>query len=544
MPESSIADVAQARSTPRLQAAGLAKTFAGRTVLRDVDMTIAPGELHGLIGQNGSGKSTLAKILSGYHAPDAGASIAVDGRPLHVPVRLKDLREASVSIVYQDLGLIPRASVVQNVRIGTMGRSRLTGRVDWRREGRAAQVTLDRLGFARSLKTPVEELAPADRARVAVARALQDHHPGRGLIVFDESTRALPLAALADFYATMGQLLQDGTSILLIGHRLGEILEYCHRITVLRDGEPVARGVETRGLSEGDLARYMLGRSLAELDFSSRAPEPEPEPARVITARGVSGPGLAAPFSLELAPGEVVGLTGLPGSGFEDVPYLLGGARPATTGTLELAGTRLELASATVAAMVRRGVMLVPEDRLRDGLAAGHDVRDNVSLPWLTRHGRPWASGGAWRLAQSVDVIERLGVSPADPRHRISALSGGNQQKVLLGKWLAGKPDLLLLHEPTQAVDVNARQDLLTAINRVAAAGTSVLIASTEVADLSVLCDRVLVFRDGAVAETLGSRPTESSILASTYRKRPADPGGVLEPSTLGPPSPRSAHRV
>jgi ribose transport system ATP-binding protein len=507
---------------PRLEVRSVSKTFAGRQVLRDVSLTVCAGELHGLIGQNGSGKSTLAKIVSGYHAPDPGAELLIDGAYLRVPVRLKDLRRAGVSIVYQDLGLIAGASVVQNVRIGSMRRGRITGRVDWRREREAASDALERLGFRRSLSSRVEELAPADRARVAVARALQDQHPGRGLIVFDESTRALPLDALEDFYATMDVLQRDGTAILLIGHQLGEILHYCDRVSVLRDGALVADGVSTEGLSEADLARSMLGRSLAELNLARAVTAP----AAAVTVRGLRASALAQPLDLDIREGEILGLTGLPGSGFEAIPYLLAGAERATEGRLELGGSAVELRGASVAAMVRRGVVLVPEDRLRDGLARDHDMLSNVTLPWVGRHGRSWSIGRRWRLRQTRDVIDQMGVAPADPRHLISELSGGNQQKVLLGKWLAGSPRLLLVHEPTQAVDVKARQDLLRALHRVASDGTAVVVATTEVADLELLCHRVLVLRDGVVVDELTGAFDETALLDATYRK-PGEPPGT-----------------
>ena len=324
---------------------------------------------------------------------------------------------------------------------------------------------LDRLGFRGSLRAKVADLVPADRARVAIARALQDHQEGKGLILFDESTRALPADALDDFYAIVRQLLSEGTAALMIGHRLGEILTHCDTVSALRDGALVIADRPAATLDEGELARSMLGRRLADLRLSKRATAPTPQ----VRVRGLDADGLAEPLALELAPGEVVGLTGLPGSGFEQVPALLAGAADARGGTLELDGDQLELARVRVAQMVRRGVVLVPEDRLQEGLSIGHSVRDNVTLPWLTRHGRPWAAGGRWRAAQTRTVIDELGVRPADPEQLLGRLSGGNQQKVLLGKWLAGSPRLLLLNEPTQAVDVAARQDIVRAIHRVAA---------------------------------------------------------------------------
>jgi ribose transport system ATP-binding protein len=513
----------------RLRLEHVSKTFAGRTVLRDVSLTVRPGELHGIVGQNGSGKSTLAKVISGYHAPDPGAAVLVDGEALALPPRISDLRRVGVSVVYQDLGLIRAASVVENVRIGAMRGRPWTGRVDWAREERAARAALDRLGFRGSLRAKVADLVPADRARVAIARALQDHQDGKGLILFDESTRALPADALDDFYAIVRQLLSEGTAALMIGHRLGEILTHCDTVSALRDGALVIADRPAATLDEGELARSMLGRRLADLRLSKRATAPTPQ----VRVRGLDADGLAEPLSLELSPGEVIGLTGLPGSGFEQVPALLAGAADARGGTLELDGDQLDLVHVRVAQMVRRGVVLVPEDRLQEGLSIGHSVRDNVTLPWLTRHGRPWAAGGRWRAAQTRTVIDELDVRPADPEQMLGRLSGGNQQKVLLGKWLAGSPRLLLLNEPTQAVDVAARQDIVRAIHRVAEAGTPVLVASTEVADLSLLCHRILVFRDGRVHAELAGDADEASILAATYARPP-------EPTHADPARPAS----
>jgi ribose transport system ATP-binding protein len=263
----------------------------------------------------------------------------------------------------------------------------------------------------------------------------------------------------------------------------------------------------------------MLGRRLADLTVDQRLPStPRRVRARV---RGLRAAGLSEPFSLELTAGEIVGLTGLPGSGFERVPYLITGAAAPDAGSVEIGGERMDLPSADVATMMRRGIVLVPEDRLHEGLSIAHSVRDNITLPWLSHRGRPWAAGGRWRTAQTRAAIDELGVRPTDPRHLISRLSGGNQQKVLLGKWLAGGPELLVLHEPTQAVDVAARQDLVRAIHRVSASGTTVLVASSEVADLSLLCHRVLVFADGRVSTELTEDVNETAILAATYGRAP-----------------------
>jgi ribose transport system ATP-binding protein len=498
---------------PRLEVRNVSKTFAGRTVIAGIDLTVHPGEMHGLVGQNGSGKSTLAKVISGYHAPDRGAEVVVDGEPLRLPIRPKELRAHAVSIVYQDLGLIEDATVVENVRIALLRRSRWTGRVSWKREVHAARTALDRLGFERPLRTLVRDLAPADRAKVAIGRAIQDHTPGQGLLIFDESTRALPAEALHDFYATVRQLRDDGTGVLMIGHRLGEILEHCDRVTVLRDGRCAAEGEPTEGVSESDLAIRMLGHALSHLDLGARARRDD---GAAVVVRGLAGDGLAVPIDLAIREGEIVGLTGLPGSGFEAVPYLIGCAQRAHAGTLTIEGRQIDLTATTLPRLVRHGVVLVPENRPRDGLGLTHTVTENVSLPWL-RRGRRWATGRAWQVREAERVIDTLGVTPRDPAHVVGRLSGGNQQKVLLGKWLAGGPKLLLLHEPTQAVDVQARQDLLRAIHDVARQGTSVIVASTEPEDLVTVCDRVVLFRDGAVAGELHEPRDSSSIFSAVY---------------------------
>jgi ribose transport system ATP-binding protein len=499
-------------TSPRLEVRHISKTFGSRTVLRDLSLTVAPGEMHGIVGQNGSGKSTFAKVLSGYHAADRGGEVLLDGQPLSMPISLHDLRAGGVSFVHQDLGLVDEMSVVENVRIAVMQGARFTRQIRWRRELAATSEALERLGFERSVLTPVGELAPADRARVAIGRAIQEHAPGEGLILFDESTRALPADALDDFYATVRRLLDDGTGVLMIGHRLGEILTHCDRVTILRDGQPVAAGLPTEGLSESDLAARMLGHELRHIDFR-RAERPDVK-SQAVRVRGLAGAGLAGELDLDCGAGEILGITGLPGSGFEAVPYLLAGAESAA-GQVELLGLPIDLAKRSLAAIMRSGIVLVPENRPRDGLGMEHTILENISLPWLSSRGRSWNIGRQWQEEEALHAIEVLGIVPPDPRQLVAKLSGGNAQKVLLGKWLTGEPKLLLLHEPTQGVDVGARLDLLMAVHRVAAQGTSVIVASTEPEDLVTICDRVIFFADGTIRDEI-SRPFDVASIVNT----------------------------
>jgi ribose transport system ATP-binding protein len=301
--------------------------------------------------------------------------------------------------------------------------------------------------------------------------------------------------------------------VLMIGHRLGEILEHCDRVTVLRDGRCATEGEPTRGVSESELATKMLGHSLTHLQFDERARRGD---EAAVVVHGLAGDGLAGSVDLALRKGEIVGLSGLPGSGFEAIPYLLGGAQAAHAGTLEVEGKKVDLTRTSLAKIVRNGVVLVPENRARDGLGLTHSITENVSLPWLER-GRAWATGRDWQVKTTERVIDTLGVVPRDPGHVVGRLSGGNQQKVLLGKWLSGGPKLLLLHEPTQAVDVQARQDLLRAIHDVAEQGTTILLASTEPEDLVTVCDRLLLFRDGVVIDELHEPRDSSEIFSAVY---------------------------
>jgi ribose transport system ATP-binding protein len=509
-------DGARAGDVPRLEARHISKTFGRRTVLSDVSLTVLPGEMHGIVGQNGSGKSTFTKAISGYHAPDSGGEILVNGEPLRLPVRPSDLRKAGGSVVHQDLGLIDEATVVENIRIAVMQGQRWSRRVDWKREGKAATEALARLGYRGSPHELVSGLTPADRARVAIGRAIQGHAVGGGLIIFDESTRALPADALDDFYATVRTLRDEGTAIVIIGHRLGEILAECDRVTVLRDGRCAASGVPTEGLSESDLASRMLGHAVKHLDVSDANKADRRKGQTTIQIRNLRGSGITAPLDLDLHRGEILGITGLPGSGFESIPYLLAGAHSGA-GTVNLGGELLDLSVLPLAKIAAAGVVLVPENRTKEGLGMTQTVLENVSLPWLSQRGRRWYTGKGWQREQANEVIRSLGVVPPNPDQIVARLSGGNAQKVLLGKWLSGAPKLVLLHEPTQGVDVQARVDLLRAVRLAAEQGAGVLVATTEPEDLVTICDRVLFFRDGRPADELRFPFDSATIISTIY---------------------------
>jgi ribose transport system ATP-binding protein len=495
--------------------ADVSKTFGRYRALRGVHLEVASGEIHGLIGQNGSGKSTLAKILTGYHAPDPGGRVLVDGTPVRLPVRPREAQAQGLAVVHQSLGLVDDLTVVENLRVGRFRANRLTRAIRWREERTEAAAVLDRLGHRIPLEARVGDLPEEDRATVAIARALQDAEPGRGVIVFDESTRSLRRASLEHFYATLDEVVATGTSVLLISHHMEEVLEATDRVTVLRDGAVVEAGLRTADLTENDLVRAVMGRSLESITTRADAGAPAGD-SEAVAVRGVAGR-LVTDLDLQLRPGEVVGVTGLADSGHDELPYLLSGAERARAGTLRIGADSHDLTGWDTRAAMAAGVVLVPEGREHAGLALELTVADNLLLP---RRGSRAGVLPVDRKAESAVVAEwvhRLDVRPRDPSTPVGTLSGGNQQKVLLAKWLATGPRLLVLHEPTQAVDVGARQTITAAVRRAAAAGCAVLVAGTDETELTMMCDRVLAFRSGRVVQELTGGFTPDDIVESIF---------------------------
>jgi len=529
-----VPDIVAESGLPRLQVRNLSKTFGSNRALRDACMSVAPGEIHGLVGQNGSGKSTLVKLLTGYLGPDHGGEVRVDGDPLHLPVRPREIRTCGLSVVHQDLGLVDEFSVLENMRIGSFGVHRLTRAIRWSRERQLARQALDVLGHHIELDARVGDLLPAERATVAIARALQDHHPGRGVIMFDESSRALPSDSLAHFHALVRDVAARGGSVLLVSHQIEEVLELTDRVTVLRDGVAVGAGLPTASLTEHELIKLILGYELDATLGAHRRGSPRarriasPEPA-IPDGAGSPGPAPAAAVALGIrgrlvdevsfvvGRGEIVGVTGLLGSGFEELPYLLGGARRAEAGTLSIPGANLDLARATPRDFVDAGIALVPERRDTQGLALAMTVLENVTLPRVRARGGHGRITSSWQREEAEWVVRELGVRPPDPTLPAAHLSGGNQQKVMLGKWLRGDPKLLVLHEPTRAVDVGARRELLEVLFRTAAGGCGVLVAGMDASELEGLCDRVLIVRDGRISLELTEELTLERIVDAVY---------------------------
>lgn len=516
---------------PRLSVEALSKTFGSNRALTEVAFDVRPGEIHALVGQNGSGKSTVAKILSGLYTPDPGSSVSIDGSPFPLPVQPARALERGMAVVHQSLGLVDSFTVLENLRVGRLTASRVLRRIDWRRERAEAEAVFERIGRTVPLDAPVGSLREEDRATVAIARALQDATPGRGLIIFDESTRALSRRSLEHFFRILHDIVATGTSVLLITHRLEEVIDAADRVTVLRDGSPVVSGRDVAGMTEAELTALILGRGLD--DLAGRLASDVEADAPSVRIAGVSGLGVSD-IAFDVRRGEIVGLTGLAGSGYDDVPYLLSGVSRATAGSLAMPSKVVDLPRLSPAAAIESGISLVPEGREHAGLALGMSIVENIAFPQTARSRRALLPLKAKeQRALADDWVARLDVRPRRRSALVGTLSGGNQQKVFIAKWLATEPTLLLLHEPTQAVDVGARHTIAAAIREAAAAGRHVVVAGSDENELALICDRVLVFDHGEIARELTGPLTPDDIVAAIYtngsRARLRDRGEVAE---------------
>jgi ribose transport system ATP-binding protein len=491
----------------------ISKTFSGRTVLRDFALDVRQGEVHGLVGQNGSGKSTLIKILAGYYAPDPGGALAIAGSPVPLPLDPGQADALGLSFVHQDLGLCHTMTVLENLRVGHYDTG-FAWRVRWRRERKSVSNLLQ--GFGAGHISPdalVGELSAVDRAIVAIVRALDriSRHK-RGVLVLDEPTVYLPRAEAVRLFDTIRQIAGRGHGVIFVSHRLEEVGAITDCVTILRDGALI-RTAPTRLLSERALLEDILGRELGEL----YPPAVVTEGAALMEVDLRAGRDVEE-LRLQLRQGEIIGLTGLLGMGQDRVPYLLFGAGGTAEGTLSLNGAQYQLSTLTPRRAIRAGLALLPADRLTDGSAQEFTVRENVTLPTISRYFSGVLRHGHERR-RVLEVLDDFMVKPPDPDRPFRELSGGNQQKALVGKWFEVQPRVLLLHEPTQGVDVGARRQIFERICSFASAGGAVLIASVEYEDLAHLCDRVLVFRDGRVVSEL-RKPNldESRIVEQCFR--------------------------
>lgn len=515
-------------ASPRLDLRNLSKSFGGTQALRGVDLSLLPGEIHGLLGENGSGKSTLIKILAGFYDPDEG-ELRIDGEAVRLPLAPGQFRELGLSFVHQDLGLVESLSVLENLRVAELASSRSRFGISWRRERKRARMTFEHYGLRIDPTAIVAELKPVERALLAIVRAIEEIRSvgaGHGMLVLDEPTVFLPREGIEVLFSLVRDAAAAGASILFVSHDLDEVREITDRVTVLRDGLLVGT-VSTRETSETTFVEMIIGRQLAKLGDIEHADLTE---RRVgVSVEGLSGATIDD-VSFEMHEGEIVGLTGLIGSGFEEIPHLLYGSSQARAGRLVLRGETIDLTRLTPSAASRSRLALIPGDRKTDGSVSSLPVVENIVLPVLDRYFNGVALERR-RMQRAVSaLLEEFDVRPNDPSLPYGALSGGNQQKALLAKWFQTEPRLLLLDEPTQGVDVGARQQIFGLIRAaVEERGMHVLCASSDYEQLSLLCDRVIVFGRGRVwRELVGDDVTKERIIEQSYAAMAAEVAGIV----------------
>lgn len=490
-----------ATDDPLIVMHGVTKTYAGIRALDDVGFAIRPGEAVSLAGENGSGKSTLIKILAGAEEPDA-AEIVMGGRR-YDRLTPRQSAAAGIMVIFQDFSLFPNLSVAENIGFSSelhAGR-RLVGR---ERVRALARRTLERVGVEMPLDARVETLSVAHKQLVAICRALASD---ARLIIMDEPTTALTEREVRVLLGIIRRLKADGVAVLFVSHKLAEVLDVCEHVVVLRNGRKVAEGPATE-FDAASLTRHMTGRDVAE------TPPPPLDPAapRLLEVRGLSKSGVFEDIGFDLHAGEVLGVSGLLGSGRTALAKALFGLVAPDAGSVRLDGQPVPLGDPLGAAAA--GIGYVPEDRLTEGLFLTQSILRNVAIGRLDAHARGPLLDLAGLWAEAGDWLKRLAVKAPDTAAPVRSLSGGNQQRVVLARWLARGPRVLVLNGPTVGVDVGSKAEIHGIIRDLAAGGLGVLVISDDLPELLGACHRILVMREGRITDDLAGSATSEADLA------------------------------
>jgi simple sugar transport system ATP-binding protein len=479
----------------------ISKRFGGVHALRDVDMSLQAGEVHCLVGENGSGKSTLVKIIAGVQRPEPGGRIVIEGREYaHLdPVQST---ACGIQVIYQDLSLFPNLTVAENIAVGRhLGGLSL---VKWGAIHETAQAAMARIDVALDPHARVEDLSIANRQLVAICRAMA---ADAKLVIMDEPTASLTRHEVDALLRLVADLKKKGICIVFVSHRLDEVLEVAERVTVLRDGAKVG-DFEAREMDDKKLAMLMTGKAFAyetgETDFSADE--------IVLSVKNLTRPGHYKDVSLDIHAGEILGLTGLLGSGRTELARLMFGLDAADSGTLQVQGQVVRFTHPAQA--VRLGLAFCPEERKADGIVGELSVRENIVLALQARAGLWPCIRPARQRELAQHYIDLLGIRAADSDMPIALLSGGNQQKALLARWLATSPRVLILDEPTRGIDVAAKQELMNEVMRLARDGMAVLFISSEIDEVLRISDRIVVMRDRRKAGELPRGASEAEVMA------------------------------
>ena len=503
--------------TAALSVRNASKIFGAQVALDNVSIDVEPGEVRALVGQNGCGKSTLIKILAGFHEPEPGTEVLVDGHelPFVNPTASQDL---GLRFVHQDLGLVGNLDTVDNLAMSSGYLTSFMSTIRWRKERAEAREALKSLGYEIDVRAPVGGLAMSERTAVAIARAMSVRGTPPKMLILDEPTANLPGPEAQRLYSLVRRVADSGIAVLFVSHHFDEVFEMAESVTVLRD----AKLIQTRpvaGLTEEALIELVVGRKIDEHQRDSDAREHGVE---VLTLSGVSGHSVHA-MDLTVHRGEVVGVAGITGSGREEVASLVFGGHE-RSGVVIVEGKELPQNRPDIS--IDRGIALVPAERHANAALLDHTLRENITI---VDPGRHMSLGILRRNPEKADVtvwLDRLTVKPAgQTEFTMLQLSGGNQQKVILARWLRQEPSVLILDEPTQGVDVGSKADIHTLIDEAAAQGAAVLVCSTDHEELVRVCDRVIIMRRGRVAETLrGDQITGDNITAATIGRDTAEP--------------------
>ena len=497
-----------------LELSNITKRFGGVEVLHGVSFSLRPGEVHALLGENGAGKSTLIKLITGIHQPDGG-EILLDGKQIHFNNPLES-RHAGIAAIYQELSLCPDLNVAENIFLGRQPTT-FGGRIDWRKLYSEADRLLTSLGVHLDLKTKARNLSIAQMQSVEIARAFSLN---ARILIMDEPTSSLTLDEVAELFGLVRRLRDEGTAIIFISHRLEELFEVADRVTVLRDGSYV----DTRAVkyvTRDELIRLMVGRTISNL-----FPKQEVEPGEMaLKVEHLSRTGTFEDISFELHRGEILGMAGLVGAGRTDVARALFGVEPPTSGSIQIEGQSVEITSPQQA--ISLGLAYVPEDRQLHGLITAMDITSNISLPILKEYSRRgWLQDKAERAA-AFSAAMQMEVRANSIWQIARTLSGGNQQKVVLAKWLSTKPRILILDEPTRGIDVGTKAAVHALMSKLAAEGLAILMISSELPEVLGMSDRIIVMHEGRMTGhfTRAEATQEKIILAATQA---VTPGRVL----------------
>ncbi|MFL6274646.1 MAG: sugar ABC transporter ATP-binding protein [Blastocatellia bacterium] len=476
-----------------LEMRGVTKRFPGVVALNAVDLDVYAAEVVALIGENGAGKSTLMKIIGGVYQPDAG-ELRINGQPVVIH-SVSDAIRLGIGFIHQELNVLDNLDVASNI---FMGREPVRGGplrlIDRRRMEREAQVYIERLGLNVSPRTPLDKLSIAQKQLVEIAKALSQN---ARILIMDEPTSSLTLTETGRLLAVVKELRAQGVSMIYISHRLGEIEEVADRVVALRDGQNAGR-LTREEIHHDQMVRLMIGRELNNFYVHSDA-EKQPGYFAIENLRTARYPD--SPVSIEVAKGEILGLSGLVGAGRSEVAQAIFGTDPAAGGALRLDGKPLVIRSAEDA--IRHGIYLIPEDRRNSGLVIDMTIRENITMPALARY----ASGGLIQRHRERDraaeMSKRLNVKAPSVEERVGNLSGGNQQKVVLAKWLSLQPRVLIFDEPTRGIDVGAKAEIYALMRSLTREGVAIIMISSDMEEVLGVSDRVAVMHEGRLTGIL-----------------------------------------